>query len=47
MITNEIFIDMTDFIKPVKISLSSFRDLWFIYEWENKIVINTNIAYFY
>lgn len=41
MITNEIFIDMTDFIKPVKISLSLFRELWQKYEWENKIIINT------
>lgn len=44
MITNEIFIDMTDFIKPAKITQSLFRELWKKYDLENKITINTKIT---
>ncbi|MFO0131229.1 MAG: hypothetical protein ACK52J_01225 [bacterium] len=43
MITNEIFIDLIDFIIPETISLNSFRELWQKYEWENKITVHTNI----
>ncbi len=41
LITNEIFIDMIDFILPEKIPLSDFRDLWQKYDWENKVNIQT------
>jgi coatomer subunit beta len=43
MITNEIFIDMIDFVRPVSIPQTEFRDLWQRYDWENKINIATNI----
>ena len=39
MITNEIFIDLIDFIIPETISLNSFRELWQKYEWENCVTI--------
>ena len=34
---------MTEFIYPVEIALDTFRRLWQLYQWENKITINTNI----
>lgn len=43
LITNEIQIDLTEFIYPVEIPLDTFRRLWQMYQWENKITINTNI----
>jgi hypothetical protein len=43
MITNEIFIDMIDFVRPVGIPQAEFRELWQRYDWENKINIATNI----
>ena len=43
MITNEITIDIIDFIYPAYIDLNVFRSLWLKYEWENRITISTNI----
>ena len=44
MITNEIHIDIIDFIYPADISIEDFRVLWIAYEWENRIILNTNIT---
>lgn len=43
LITNEIQIDISDFIYPAEISLDEFRRLWSKYEWENKIVISSKL----
>ncbi len=43
MITNEIFIDLIDFIIPETISLNSLGELWQKYERVNKITLHTNI----
>ncbi len=45
MITNEISIDIINFIYPENIEIGEFRKLWTKYEWENRILINTNIEY--
>jgi len=38
---------MIDFIIPEIISLTTFRDLWQKYDWENKVNIQTNIEYLF
>ena len=43
MITNEIFIDLIEFIVPARISENQFRDNWSTYDWENKVVISTGL----
>jgi len=41
LITNEIQIDLVDFIYPQEIQIEEFRQLWSKYEWENKIIVNS------
>ena len=41
MITNEIQIDITDYIYPEESNIDEFRQLWSKYEWENKVIVNT------
>jgi len=41
LITNEIQIDLVDFIYPHEIQIEEFRQLWSKYEWENKIIVNS------
>jgi len=43
MITNEIQIDITDYIYPAESNIEEFRQLWSKYEWENKVIVNTHI----
>jgi len=45
MITNEIQIDLVEFIYPEEIKIEEFRQLWSKYEWENKVIVNTPIEY--
>ncbi|CAD8125535.1 unnamed protein product [Paramecium sonneborni] len=42
LVTKEINVDLIDFILPATIQIEQFRKLWAKYEWENRIVINTN-----
>lgn len=42
MITNEIQIDLIEFIFPGEIKTEEFRTLWSKYEWENKVIVNTH-----
>jgi len=44
LITKEINIDLIDFIYPAEIDITLFRQMWAKYEWENRIMINTNIT---
>lgn len=44
VILNDIHIDIMDYIKPSKCSESQFRTMWTEFEWENKVVVNTNIT---
>lgn len=41
MITNEIMIDLVDFIYPADIEEEDFRKCWSKYEWENRLTINS------
>ena len=43
LITNEIQIDLVDFIYPEEIKIEDFRHLWSKYEWENKVIVNTQL----
>jgi len=45
MITNEICIDLIEFIVPSQINPENFRELWRKYDWENKIIITTSIKF--
>lgn len=47
LITKEITIDLIDFTYPVNIDLNQYRKMWAKYEWENRIVLNTNINNLY
>jgi len=40
----EIHVDIMDYIQPVPISDAAFRSMWSDFEWENKVVVNTNIT---
>ncbi|CAD8103287.1 unnamed protein product [Paramecium primaurelia] len=42
LVTKEINVDLIDFIIPATVQIEQFRKLWAKYEWENRIVINTN-----
>ena len=44
VILNEIHIDIMDYIKPAVCSASDFRAMWTEFEWENKVVVNTDIT---
>lgn len=41
MITNEIMVDLVDFIYPAEINDEDFRKCWSKYEWENRLTINS------
>jgi len=44
VILNDIHIDIMDYISPAKCSELKFRSMWAEFEWENKVVVNTNIT---
>ncbi len=45
MITNEISIDIIDFVYPAELSDDDFRQMWSKYEWENRVLVTTPIEY--
>merc|ERR1719376_1059144 len=44
VILNDIHIDIMDYIVPTYCSDTEFRQMWAEFEWENKVVVNTNIT---
>ena len=44
VILNDIHIDIMDYIVPAYCSDTEFRQMWAEFEWENKVVVNTNIS---
>lgn len=43
VILNDIHIDIMDYISPAQCSPADFRNMWSEFEWENKVVVNTEI----
>lgn len=43
LITNEIVVDLIDFIYPARIEMETFRKCWSKYDWENRITMNTQL----
>lgn len=41
---NDISVNLTDYIKPSKISFDDFRDVWRDCEWENKVTVKTKLT---
>jgi coatomer subunit beta len=44
VILNDIHIDIMDYISPATCSELKFRSMWAEFEWENKVVVNSNIT---
>lgn len=44
VILNDIHIDIMDYISPASCSELKFRSMWAEFEWENKVVVNSNIT---
>lgn len=44
LITNEIVLDVIEFVYPAPISIEQFRFKWYKYEWENKVIVNSHIT---
>lgn len=40
----DIQLDIMDYIRPAECKSEEFREMWEEFEWENKVVINTNIT---
>lgn len=45
VVLNDIHLDILDYIKPATCTEAQFRNMWTEFEWENKINVNTPIAY--
>ena len=43
VVLNDIHIDIMDYIVPAQCSDTEFLQMWVLFEWENKVVVNTNI----
>lgn len=43
VVLNDIHIDIMDYIVPAQCSDQEFLQMWVQFEWENKVVVNTNI----
>jgi len=43
VVLNDIHIDIMDYILPASCTDQEFLQMWVIFEWENKVVVNTNI----
>jgi hypothetical protein len=41
---NDIHIDILDYITPAHCTHPDFRAMWAEFEWENKVVVNTNFT---
>eukprot|EP00744_Colponema_vietnamica_P005101 GILI01007505.1.p1 GENE.GILI01007505.1~~GILI01007505.1.p1 ORF type:complete len:883 (-),score=299.08 GILI01007505.1:280-2607(-) len=44
VILNEINVDIIDYIKPATVGIQEFRSMWALFEWENKIMVSTDIT---
>jgi coatomer subunit beta len=44
VILNDVHVDIMDYIKPGKCSETKFRAMWDEFEWENKIVVKSNLS---
>ena len=44
VILNEIRLDIMDYIKPALCSNNEFRSMWAAFEWENKVLVQTDIT---
>lgn len=44
VILNEIHIDIMDYIKPATCTQAEFRSMWIAFDWENKVIVNTDIS---
>lgn len=40
----DIQLNILDYIKPAKCSEDAFRDMWMVFEWENKIIVKSRDA---
>ena len=45
VVLNDIHIDIMDYIHPATCTELQFRQMWVDFEWENKVIVNTNIRY--
>jgi|EP00670_Eutreptiella_braarudii_P004315 coatomer subunit beta len=43
VILNDIHIDIMDYITPATCTATQFRSMWAEFEWENKVVVNTEV----
>jgi len=43
VVLNDIHIDIMDYILPAQCTDAEFLQMWVVFEWENKVVVNTNI----
>lgn len=43
VVLNDIHIDIMDYIIPAQCTDAEFLQMWVVFEWENKVVVNTNI----
>lgn len=43
VVLNDIHIDIMDYIVPASCTDQEFLQMWVLFEWENKVVVNTNI----
>mmetsp|Transcript_198 Transcript_198/g.520 ORF Transcript_198/g.520 Transcript_198/m.520 type:complete len:948 (-) Transcript_198:1112-3955(-) len=43
VILNDIHIDIMDYIMPATCTATAFRSMWAEFEWENKVVVNTEV----
>lgn len=43
VVLNDIHIDIMDYIVPAQCTDQEFLQMWVMFEWENKVVVNTNV----
>ena len=43
VVLNDIHIDIMDYIVPAQCTDQEFLQMWVMFEWENKVVVNTNL----
>lgn len=44
IVLNDLHVDIMDYIHPATCTLRSFRKMWSVFEWENKVSVNTKIS---
>merc|ERR1712001_626093 len=44
VVLNDIHIDIMDYIVPAMCTEPEFRQMWAVFEWENKVAVNTTIT---